>query len=150
MIEDIIFLTLTEVMAIHQNQIDNYGGSLGIKDQRMLDAALSQPKSGVIGRYLHPDIYSMAGAYLYHLAMDHPFIDGNKRVATVSALIFLELNNYELDVNEDLLKETVFKVAAGQLSKNELIEFIRIHTKAILNSSKFPKEFSIVLSSMGL
>lgn len=129
--ENIIFLTLIEVMAIHQNQIENYGGSLGLRDSGMLSAALAQPESSFAGNYLHPDIYSMAGAYLYHIAMNHPFIDGNKRVATVSALVFLELNNHELDVGSDLLEETVMKVAASELSKDKLIEFFRAYTKQI-------------------
>ena len=64
--EDFTFLTLIEVMTIHQNQIDNYGGSLGVRDLGMLEAALAQPESSFGGSYLHPDIYSMAGAYLYH------------------------------------------------------------------------------------
>lgn len=127
--ENITFLTLMEVMAIHQNQIDNYGGSLGMRDKGMLDAALAQPESSFAGNYLHPDIYSMAGAYLYHIVMNHPFIDGNKRVGTVSALIFLELNDYELEVDSDLLEEVVMKVAASKLSKEELIEFFRAYTK---------------------
>jgi len=129
--ESIIFLTLTEVMAIHQNQIDNYGGSLGVRDKGMLEAAMAQPESSFAGSYLHPDIYSMAGAYLYHIAMNHPFVDGNKRVATVSALVFLEFNDYELDVNEGLLEETVLQVASSKLSKDELIEFFRAYTKVV-------------------
>lgn len=128
--ESIVFLTLIEVMAIHQNQIENYGGLLGLRDKGMLDAALAQPESSFAGSYLHPDIYSMAGAYLYHIAMNHPFVDGNKRVATVSALVFLELNNHELDVTSDLLEKTVMKVAGSELSKDELIEFFRAYTKS--------------------
>ncbi len=129
--ENLIFLTLTEVMAIHQNQIDCYGGALGVRDQGLLEAALAQPESTLSGKFLYTDIYSMAGAYLYHLAMNHPFIDGNKRVATVSALIFLELNDYELDVDNELLLEIVLKVASSQMSKDELIEFFRMYIKAI-------------------
>lgn len=127
--DNTIFLTLIEVMAIHQDQINNYGGSLGVRDQGMLEAALAQPESSFGGSYLHPDIYTMAAAYLYHLAMNHPFIDGNKRVATVSALVFLEMNDHELDVDEKLLEEIVFKVASGNLSKEELVSFFRKYTK---------------------
>lgn len=129
--KNILFLTLTEVMLIHQNQIENYGGSLGVRDKGMLEAALAQPESSFGGTFLHPDIYSMAGAYLYHIAMNHPFVDGNKRVATVSSLMFLELNDYELVVDENLLEETVLKVAASQLSKDKLIEFFRAYTQPI-------------------
>lgn len=104
-------------MLIHQNQIENYGGSLGVRDRGMLEAALAQPESSFADTYLHPDIYSMAAAYLYHIAMNHPFVDGNKRVATVSSLVFLELNDYELEVDEDLLEKTVFRVASSEMEK---------------------------------
>lgn len=125
------FLSLPEVMAIHKNQIENYGGSLGVRDEGMLEAALSQPSSGFGGEFLHPDIYSMAGAYLYHIAQNHPFVDGNKRVATVSALVFLELNGYELNVSEDLLEETVLGVASSKIKKDELVEFFKDNTSKI-------------------
>lgn len=123
-----IFLTLDEVMAIHQDQIANYGGSLGIRDQGLLDGALAQPESSFDGIYLHPDIYSMAAAYLYHVVMNHPFIDGNKRVGTVSALVFLELNGHELEVSEDLLEKTVFKVASGKMNKEDITKLFKTHT----------------------
>ncbi len=97
----------------------------------MLLAAMAQPESNFARNYLHSDIYSMAGAYLYHIAMNHPFVDGNKRVATVSALIFLEINDHELDVDENLLEEIVLKVAGSKLSKEKLIEFFRAYTKQI-------------------
>lgn len=129
--KNIIFLTLTEVMTIHQDQIESYGGSLGIRDQGMLQAALAQPEASFAGAFLHPDIYAMAAAYLYHIAMNHPFIDGNKRVATVSALVFLELNDYEFDVAEELLEKTVFKVASSNMSKEELTTFFRQFTKPL-------------------
>src|SRR5574343_484123 len=126
--EKIQFLALNEIMLIHQNQIELNGGSLGVRDHGLLDSALAQPESTFSGSYLHSDIYSMAAAYLYHLVMNHPFIDGNKRVATVSALIFLEMNDYELEVDEDRLFDTVMKVASNKLNKNELIEFFRKFT----------------------
>ena len=131
--KNILFLNLNEVMLIHQNQIDLYGGSLGVRDHGLLEAALAQPESSFGGEYLHPDVYSQAAAYLFHLVMNHAFIDGNKRVATVSALVFLEMNDYELEVDEGLLFETVMKVASSKLSKDELIQFFRKYTKEVEN-----------------
>src|SRR5947208_1858403 len=83
------FLTLHEVLGIHANQIELYGGSLGIRDQGLLEAALAQPEATFGGDYLHHDIYEMAAAYLFHLVQNHPFIDGNKRVGTVAATVVL-------------------------------------------------------------
>ncbi|RLA61514.1 MAG: type II toxin-antitoxin system death-on-curing family toxin [Epsilonproteobacteria bacterium] len=127
--ENILFLTLGEVMLIHQNQINLYGGSLGVRDHGLLEAALAQPEASFGGEYLHPDIYSKAAAYLYHLVMNHPFIDGNKRVATASTLVFLEMNDYELDADEGVLFETVMRVASSELGKDDLVQFFRKYTK---------------------
>ena len=71
----------------------------------------------------------MAAAYMYHLAMNHPFIDGNKRVSTVASLVFLEMNDWELDVDEGFLEKTVFRLARGELSKEELAEFFKKYAK---------------------
>lgn len=125
------FLTIFEVLEIHENQIKLYGGSFGVRDQGLLMAALAQPEATFDGEFLHPDIYSMAAAYLYHIVQNHPLIDGNKRVATVSALIFLELNDFELDVQEKILEETVISVASSKTSKEELINFFRKYIKKL-------------------
>ncbi len=132
MAHEIQFLSLLEVLIIHENQINLYGGSLGIRSEGLLEAALSQPEATYDGELLHPDIYSQASAYLYHLAQNHPFVDGNKRVATVCSLIFLEMNDYELDVVEELLYEIVMKVASSELSKDELTSFFRKYAKSII------------------
>ena len=127
----VLFLRLEEVLKIHENQITLYGGSPGIRDEKLLEAALAQPEASYAGNYLHADIYSMAAAYMYHLAMDHPFVDGNKRVATVCALIFLELNNYELDVSNEILEKTVFELASSHLAKDDLVDFYKRNTKPL-------------------
>lgn len=129
--DNVAFLTIFEVLEIHENQIELYGGSLGLRDQGLLLAALAQPEATFDGNFLHQDIFSMASAYMFHIISNHPFIDGNKRVATVSSLIFLELNGYELDVEEALLEKVVFRVAEGNCSKNDLENFFRRYCKAI-------------------
>lgn len=132
--DDILFLTFFEVLEIHDNQIELYGGSLGIRDQGLLFAALAQPEATFDGSFLHPDIYSMAAAYLYHLIQNHPFIDGNKRVGTVSSLVFLEFNDYELDVDEDTLENTIMETASGNISKEELTNFFRKNAREALGN----------------
>src|SRR4051794_37935673 len=94
------FLSLSEVLEIHANQIELYGGSLGIRDIGLLEAAVGQAQASFGEEFLHKDIYEMAAAYLYHLVQNHPFIDGNKRVGLASAVVFLEINGITL--NEDL------------------------------------------------
>lgn len=106
-----------------------YGGSTGLRDLSLLKSALGMPSSTFGGVFLHTDIYEMAAAYLFHLVMNHPFIDGNKRVGVVVALVFLDINGYEFNAPEDELAETTVAVATGKLDKADLALFIRRWTK---------------------
>ena len=97
------FLTLADVIEIHKNQILIYGGEYGTRDIRLLESALAQPEASFGGEWLHADLFAMASAYAFHICMNHPFLDGNKRAALVTALTFLELNGVSLlDPKENL------------------------------------------------
>jgi death-on-curing protein len=123
----VVFLTLDDIIESHQNQIDTYGGSDGIRDIGLLESAIAQPEASFGGQYLHADIFEMAAAYLYHLVMNHPFVDGNKRVGLEAALIFLEINNENLKASDQELVDLVLKTTAGQVGKREIAEFFRSH-----------------------
>ena len=120
-----LFLTLDDIIESHQNQIDTYGGSHGIRDIGLLESAIAQPEASFGGQYLHADIFEMAAAYLYHLVMNHPLVDGNKRVGLEAALIFLEINNENLNCSDEELVDRVLKTTAGQVGKREIAEFFR-------------------------
>ena len=122
-----VFLTLDDIIESHQNQIDTYGGSHGIRDIGLLESAIAQPEASFGGQYLHADIFEMAAAYLYHMVMNHPFVDGNKRVGLEAALIFLEINNENLKASDQELVDLVLKTTAGQVGKREIAEFFRSH-----------------------
>ena len=122
-----VFLTLDDILESHLNQIDIYGGSHGIRDIGLLESAIAQPEASFGGQYLHADIFEMAAAYLYHLVMNHPFVDGNKRVGLEAALIFLEINNENLKASDQELVDLVLKTTAGQVGKREIAEFFRSH-----------------------
>jgi death-on-curing protein len=109
-----IFLTLDEVLAIHADQVRRYGGAHGVRDWGLLSSALAMPQASFGGVYLHNSLAEMAAAYLFHLARNHPFLDGNKRAALASALAFLWLNDEHLEADEDELTELVMGVAAGR------------------------------------
>jgi death-on-curing protein len=119
------FLSLTEAIEIHQDQLARYGGGSGIRDMELLKSALGMPAATYGGEYLHTDVYEMAAAYLFHIVKNHPFVDGNKRVGAVAALVFLILNGYNLDAPEDDLAEIVLSVARGETDKTEVFLFIR-------------------------
>lgn len=123
------FLTLDEVVAIHRDQIERYGGSLGVRDWGLLKSAIAMPAATFGGQFLHGDVHEMAAAYLFHLVQNHPFIDGNKRVGAVAADVFLQLNDQQLVAGEDEFADFVLSVATGETSKSAAAEFFRAHTE---------------------
>jgi death-on-curing protein len=123
------FLSLPEVLSIHQDQIARYGGAPGIRDIDLLKSALGMPPATFGGEFLHTDIYEMAASYLFHLAKNHPFVDGNKRVGAVAALVFLALNGFDFHAPEDAFAEIVLAVAQGEMNKAQVAVFIRNWSK---------------------
>ena len=85
------FLQIADILEIHQTLIDLFGGMPGIRDEGLLESALSQPQATFFGELLHPTIHEQAAAYLYHIAKNHPFLDGNKRTAYGAMETFLRL-----------------------------------------------------------
>ena len=119
------FLTLDEILAIHQDQLFRYGGSEGVRDWGLLQSAIAMPAAGFTGEYLHTDLYEMASAYLFNLVQNHPFVDGNKRVGAVAAYVFLALNNLRLTADPIAFEELLMSVARGETSKSEVTCFLR-------------------------
>jgi death-on-curing protein len=124
-VADALFLTLAEVVEIHADQIHRYGGQAGVQDFGLLESALAQPEASFGGEWLHADHYEMAAAYSYHLCQNHPFIDGNKRTALAAALVFLELNGISILDPKGLLKNAMFRIASGKMSKAEFAQLVR-------------------------
>ena len=122
---DPLFLTLDEVLGIHADQIRRYGGRLGLRDLGLLQSALAMPETTFEGEFLHGTVFEMAAAYLFHLARNHPFVDGNKRTALMSSLVFLGLNGRRLEAEPRALYELVDGVAAGSVDKAEVSVFLR-------------------------
>ena len=125
------FLTLDEVLEIHQQQIEMYGGSHGLRDAGALESAVAMPMATFGGDYLHRTLPAMAAAYLFHIAQNHPFLDGNKRAGANAAITFLRINDWEPTFGEDELVEVVLAVATGMLAKQELIAYFEEHTRPI-------------------
>jgi death-on-curing protein len=123
-----VFLSLPEVLEIHRDQIERYGGEPGLRDLGLLQSALALPAAGFGGRYLHEDLFEMAAAYLFHLVRSHPFVDGNKRTGSVSALVFLLLNDVEARPSQDDFEQAVLAVAEGRWEKPDIAAFLRAHS----------------------
>jgi len=118
-----VFLTLEEIKLIHENQIQLYGGSLGIRDESALLSALEAPRWAY--QYGQSDWVELAAIYFYHLMMNHGFTDGNKRVGTVAALLFLDIHGYWLDMPDGELEQLALQVAAGELEREEIAPRLR-------------------------
>lgn len=119
------FLSFAEILEIHEDQLERYGGETGIRDVGLLKSALSMPSATYGGEFLHSDIYEMAAAYIFHIVQNHPFVDGNKRTGAVAALVFLILNGYNFEAPEDEFAKTILDVASGKFSKPEIALFVR-------------------------
>jgi len=124
---DPVFLLLEEVLSLHGDQIRRYGGSPGVRDMDLLSSALGAVSATFGGEFLNQDLYEMAAAYLFHVAKNHPFVDGNKRVALASSLTFLWMNDVEVLAGEDELTDLVLGVAEGRFSKAEIAVFLKAH-----------------------
>ncbi len=120
-----LFLDLERVLLTHQSLIEAYGGAEGIRDVGLLHSAVAMPQASFGGQFLHKDLFEMAAAYLYHIVQNHPFIDGNKRTGAATAIIFLAMNDIEIDADEDGLVALTLAVAQGELGKQQIAEFFR-------------------------
>lgn len=138
-----IFITLQEVIDEHTEIIRKYGGLDGIRDIGLLISAIEMPKSAMFKKYLHPTIFDKSAAYLFHIICNHPFIDGNKRTGTATALTFLELNRIHIKRTEEwllVLEELVICTAESKTTKKQIADFFK-------NSYNIQKENKLMIKS---
>lgn len=122
------FLSLADVLWIHRDQITRYGGTLELRDRSLLESAIAQPQATFDGQWLHAFPFEMAAAYLFHLVRNHPFVDGNKRVGTVAALVFLELHGIRCVAESGQLADLTLAVVAGSADKATIAGFFQTHS----------------------
>lgn len=117
------FLSTEDILYIQERVVARDGGLAGVRDLGLLQAAVMMPRQTFGAEYLHPDLPSMAAAYLFHIARNHPFLDGNKRAALAAAVVFVKANGARVVVDEDEAAMMTERVAAGEVSKAELVEW---------------------------
>jgi death-on-curing protein len=125
---DILFLDVHGVLLIHEDAIRKDGGLAGARDRGLLESAVAMPRQQFGGQYLHDSPAAMAAAYLYHIAQNHPFLDGNKRAAVMAAYVFLDNNGWDVTAAPAELEAVTRKVAAGLMSKEALTRWLQEHT----------------------
>ena len=121
----IVWLLEETVIAIHQRQISEHGGSEGLRDEGRLASALARPQNVLAYAQPPPDLAVLAAAYAYGIARNHPFVDDNKRTALVAARTFLLLNGVNLEANQDEKYLTFLQLAQGTLTEEQLADWIR-------------------------
>lgn len=120
-----MYLSLEQLLWLHERQIRTFGGSQGVRDRGGAEAALARPQMTFDGEDLYPDVEVKAAALMPSLVMNHPFVDGNKRVGAVAAELFLSLNGVELEATDDELVEIAFAVARGEVTAEALGIWLR-------------------------
>ena len=117
------WLRLEVVLAVHEQQIAEHGGAPGLRDRGMLESALARPQQKAA--YGEPDLADLAAAYAFGIARNHPFVDGNKRVAFVALELFLRINGFELVADDRACLAVMLDLAAGELEEEALAAWVR-------------------------
>lgn len=121
------YLSFAEVVELHRRVIEASGGSYGLRDLGALESAVAQPRMSFGGEDLYPSMAEKAAALCFSLVMNHPFLDGNKRVGHAAMETFLVLNGLELDASVDRQEGLMLALAAGELDRSDLVRWISEH-----------------------
>jgi death-on-curing protein len=127
------YLSISEIFELHDLIISSSGGSRGIRDINALESAVNLPRQTFDQKDLYPDIVTKAAALCFSLVMNHPFIDGNKRVGHASMETFLILNGYEIISSVDEQERVMLELAAGKMSRIYFSEWLNNHISHITN-----------------
>lgn len=123
------FLTLEQVLVIHEDQLERYGGSSGFRNLPLLESAIFRLQNSFGGEDLYASVFDKASALIHFLLKYHPFVDGNKRTASTAVLAFLELNGESLKVSQKALVEFAMSTENGSLSLGEIAKWLEKHFK---------------------
>lgn len=123
------YLSLNEVLDIYAKIMNQSGGAIGIRDIGAFESAIAQPRMSYGGNDLYPTIVEKAGALCFSLVMNHPFLDGNKRIGHAAMEIFLVLNGYEIESTVDEQESIILNLASGKIERTEFNEWLKLHIK---------------------
>ncbi|GAB6162382.1 type II toxin-antitoxin system death-on-curing family toxin [Desulfothermus naphthae] len=121
------YLSLIEILQLHEAIISSFGGARGIRDLKALESAINQPRVTFNEIDLYPDIISKAAALCFFIVKSHPFIDGNKRVGHAAMETFLVLNGYEIKATIDEQEKIIMDLAGGGIKLEEFTNWVRSH-----------------------
>ena len=121
----VYFLSVAQVLALHARQLQRFGGASGVRDRGALEAAVARPAATFGGEDLYPDLPSKAAALMHSLVLNHPFVDGNKRVGAHAALVLLLVNGWEFGATSHELVDITLRTAAGEIDAGALAIWFR-------------------------
>jgi death-on-curing protein len=119
------YLPIEQVIHIHDSLVDKFGGLKGIRDRSLLESSVANPMTCVFGQEMYPTIFDKASCYLFSISRNHPFLDGNKRTASMSSIIFLRTNGKIVNYQENEFLEFVVLVAEGKQSREQISSYLR-------------------------
>ena len=130
------YLTLAEVLELHRLLLASTIGAPGVRDLAGLESALAQPQVTFEGRDLYPSLQEKAGSLSFSLVSNHPFVDGNKRVAHAALEVFLQLNGHEIAATIEEQEHLMLALAAGQADREHLVRWLRQHVVDLGHASQ--------------
>jgi death-on-curing protein len=125
------YLSIAQLLRIHELQIERFGGASAIRDRGALESAVARPQMTFGGEDLYSDLADKAASLMHSLIQNHPFLDGNKRTGAMALELFLLANGHELDASDDELEETTLAVARGELAAEAIAIWIRQRLRAL-------------------
>jgi death on curing protein len=121
----IVYLSVEQILHLHTIQLEHFGGRRGVRDRGALESAVGRPAATFGGDDLYPDLAGKTGALMHSLVTNHPFVDGNKRVGTMAAELFIEINGARLVASDEELEEISLAAARGELDADRLAIWFR-------------------------
>ncbi len=128
------YLTLTQALLLHERIIQSSGGAHGVRDLGSLEACLAQPRQSFADAELYPTLEEKAAALCFSLVSNHPFLDGNKRIGHAAMEVLLVLNGLEIAAEVDEQETLILRLASSDLSREELLVWVREHVKSVSSS----------------
>jgi len=125
------YLTLGEVLDLHRRVMEQSGGADGVRDLGGVESAVAQPQMTFGGDELYPTIESKATALCFSLVMNHPFVDGNKRIGHAAMETFLVMNGFEIVAAIDDAEKIILTLAAGELTREEVLEWVTSNVRRL-------------------
>lgn len=127
----IVYLSVEQVLELHEGLVEHFGGAASLRDRGLLESAVARAAMTFGGEDLYPDVAAKAAALMHSLVLNHPFVDGNKRIAVASAEFFLERNKQQLLASDQELEALTLAAAEGKVEAEALAIWFRQRLRAV-------------------